>query len=77
VAVGNGGRSALPWRRSAARRYPRPCRAEGGASRPSARMSDATGVVNDAVEDGVGERGDPDQVMPTDAIGTRSPRRRG
>ena len=25
---------------------------------------DAIGVVNDAVEDGVGERGDPDQVMP-------------
>ena len=25
---------------------------------------DAIGVVNDAVEDGVGERGNPDQVMP-------------
>ena len=26
---------------------------------------DAVGVVNDAVEDGVGERGNPDQVVPT------------
>src|SRR5271157_1693749 len=74
------GGARCPLRRSAARRYPRPCRAEGRASRPSARTSvsgrgrplaqalagqiDAIGVVNDAVEDGVGERGNADQVMP-------------
>jgi hypothetical protein len=30
----------------------------------NSRRPDAIGVVNDAVEDGVGERGNPDQVMP-------------
>ena len=62
-----------PQRRSGARRYPPPCCAEGRAIRPSraslsgrgmalaqalAREFDAVGVVNDTVEDGVGERGD-------------------
>ena len=66
------GEARFPLRRSAARRYPRPCRAEGRESRPSARMSvswrgrllaqtltgqiDPIGVVNDAVEDGVDQR---------------------
>src|SRR5271163_3441700 len=69
-----------PQRRSGARRYPPPCRAEGRATRPSraslsgrgmalaqalAREFDAVGVVNDTVEDGVGERGNANQVMPT------------
>ena len=68
-----------PQRRSGARRYPPPCCAEVG-NRPSrarlsgrrmalaqalAREFDAVGVVNDTVEDGVGERGDTNQVMPT------------
>src|SRR6202522_3247363 len=68
-----------PQRRSGARRYPPPCCAEGRASRPSgasfsgigtwlaqalACKLDSVGVVNEAVEDGVGERGNADQVVP-------------
>jgi hypothetical protein len=68
-----------PQRRSGARGCPPPCRAEGRASRPSgesfsgigtwlaqalAGKLDSVGVVNDAVEDGVGERGNADQVVP-------------
>src|SRR5271155_1885233 len=77
--VGGGG-APPPQRRSGARRYPPPCCAEGRAIRPSraslsgrgmalaqalAREFDAVGVVNDTVEDGVGERGNANQVMPT------------
>ena len=70
----------FPLRRSAARRYPRPCRAESRAQpafeRPSiswrgsplaeavAGEFDAVGVVNEAVENGIGDGWIADDLVP-------------
>ena len=80
MAVGKAGVARSPLRRSEARFVHGLGDARVGAAGPRAHVGvglrtalaqalagefDAVGVVNDAVEDGVGERGHADQFMPS------------